>query len=1365
MKKRNVFAALLLLFSLTAYAVPGSLTYQGRIKDSQGQGLEVNGVVFEFTIMNPTGTCALYRETSNAVDMRNSTGVFDVPIGTGTKNFPAAAGFKLLDSFDNSAALSCEGGGTYTPLVDDKRVLRVQFHDGTGWKLISPDSEIRSVPFAGHAKVAQTALKLGSNVASDFVAKSSLPVCAAGEYLRHIAPSGTFVCSAPSVPGANVTGNIAGSAAGFTGSLVGDVSGTQGATSVDKIKGVTVDMTGIASGKVLKYDGSKWAPADDAGTAGSLTGLTGDVTSSGSPVATVTLADGTVATAKIVDGAVNSAKILDATIVDADIAAGAAIVDTKLATISTAGKVSGSAITSGTIAGTTAINTSGLIQTSNGFRVYQGANYVELKAPAALAGDLTFKLPDTLGSSGQVLTNNGSGNLTWSTPAVGSVTSVSASAPLASSGGATPTISLSDTVTAGTATKITYNAKGLVTGGASLVAGDIPNLTGDVTSTGGAASTKVVKIQNVGVVSTTPLTGQAFLFDGTNWGIQYFGFGQMRSTTTGNLQMPTSCSTADKTLTWSAITDTFACTTIAIANTQVSGLGTASTKNFGTSAGQLVELDGGARIPASLLPVAAGGVLVDGGNTTGAAISVGANDDHSLLLKTNNATRITVANSGNVGVGYGSPAVQLDVASKARVVDAATAYLMINGDSGNTQGDAGEVTGVLGFGSDGANTAGVPANGMTLEHLNFAGTHALAFRHYNASTMVERMRINNDGKVGIGTTAPIGTLDIVANNSSYLRIQQSSADTNAPAVAFAKSRGDITTPAAVLSGDRIMGLYGQAYHSGNAFTANIAAIQFLAAENITASAQGSSIDFGTTPIGSTTRSTRMTLGPNGYLGIGQSSPVVPLHVRSALATTATHPYRAGIIAEGEGTDVTGRIGLKTSSATESPVLLGYRSRGTIASPTTLSSGDVVLSIVGSGYDGTAWSAGANSGEMHFVTTEAHSATNHGTAILFKTIANGTNTNAETMRIDHDGEVGIGTSSPSAALDVARDQDSNTAVRVRNSHNSGTTAYASTAAESDGSAIEMVAYSTTHTGTFGTVPIADSVALRSWAGKPTSNMFVGTGSSAPLHLGIANTPRLTFATNGYTGLGTTTPNGQLDLQATGAHEIRFGSTGMSSTNKDFRIVQDNAANFTRLSTGGDTYTWMSFQMDTGFVGIGNTSPQYTLDVTGNFRITGTPYRNGGDIAWTVPSDKRLKDVTGQYQYGLKEIANLDVIRFRYKNGNAIGAETEKEFVGVLAQEVQKQIPDAVKLEKNGYLSLNSSPIFWALVNSTKELKFRCESTEQKVETHSRMIASLVEENKELKAKVKNTESEMQKLKAANDDLKARMDKIERMLLKK
>lgn len=760
----KIIARFILYFLATpAFAVPGSLTYQGRIKNTHGEALEVNGVQFEFSIMNPAGTCTIYRETSLAIDMRNSGGVFDVPIGTGTKNFPAAAGFKLLDSFDNSVPLNCESGGTYTPIADDKRLLRVQFYDGTGWRLISPDNEIRAVPFAGHAKFAQSAQKLGTNLPADFILKTDVPLCAAGQYLRHISPAGTFECSAPTVSGSNVTGNISGSSAGFTGSLAGDVSGTQGATSVDKIKGVALDMTGIASGKVLKYNGTSWVPGDDQGTTGAITSLSGDVTSTGSPTATVTLSDNSVSTNKISDGAVNSAKISDGTIVDADIASGAAIADSKLATIATAGKVSGNAITSGTIGGTTSINTSGAIQTSSGLRLYQGSNYVELKAPATLSSDFTFQLPAATGTSGQVLITDGTGILSWS----------------------------------------------------SLGAADIPNMTGDVTSTGGTANTKVEKIQGVAVSSSTPQTGQVLVHNGTQWDVQYFGFGQLRSTVTGSAQVPSSCSTADKTLTWSAVTDTFICSNIAIANTQVSGLGTASTKDFGTAAGNLVALDGSAKIPVSLLPQGAGGVIIDGGNSTASTLTVGTNDANALILKTNNSSRLTVSSLGDVYIGAGgnsnfSTSEDLTVNGNAEVHgpsgimvgSSQGLFLVTNGNTnrrmisitgaatsspestgflvlGNNRATAasGDNLGTIEFGS--ANNGSLSANrsGGRIETKlsGSGGTNGLgAYMTFSTKQdnggIQERMRITDAGAVGIGTTSPQEKLHIDAPSVGRMQV-------------------------------------------------------------------------------------------------------------------------------------------------------------------------------------------------------------------------------------------------------------------------------------------------------------------------------------------------------------------------------------------------------------------------------------------------------------------------------------------------------------------------------------------------------------------------------------------------------------------
>jgi hypothetical protein len=48
-----------------------------------------------------------------------------------------------------------------------------------------------------------------------------------------------------------------------------------------------------------------------------------------------------------------------------------------------------------------------------------GTNYVALKAPASLSADLTFTLPTADGTNGQVLSTNGSGVLSFATPASG----------------------------------------------------------------------------------------------------------------------------------------------------------------------------------------------------------------------------------------------------------------------------------------------------------------------------------------------------------------------------------------------------------------------------------------------------------------------------------------------------------------------------------------------------------------------------------------------------------------------------------------------------------------------------------------------------------------------------------------------------------------------------------------------------------------------------------------------------------------------------------------------------------------------------------------------------------------------------------
>jgi len=110
-------------------------------------------------------------------------------------------------------------------------------------------------------------------------------------------------------------------------------------------------------------------------------------------------------------------------------------------------------------------------------------------------------------------------------------------------------------------------------------------------------------------------------------------------------------------------------------------------------------------------------------------------------------------------------------------------------------------------------------------------------------------------------------------------------------------------------------------------------------------------------------------------------------------------------------------------------------------------------------------------------------------------------------------------------------------------------------------------------------------------------------------------------------------------------------------------------------------------------------------------SGGVYQGNNSSSWSTTSDQRLKKNIVDNNDGLNKITAIQVRNFEYRLPEEVDSDLESSNavsiagiqLGVIAQELQVDLPECVKQESTGVLSVDTDNLTWYLVNAIKQLK--------------------------------------------------------------
>lgn len=198
-----------------------------------------------------------------------------------------------------------------------------------------------------------------------------------------------------------------------------------------------------------------------------------------------------------------------------------------------------------------------------------------------------------------------------------------------------------------------------------------------------------------------------------------------------------------------------------------------------------------------------------------------------------------------------------------------------------------------------------------------------------------------------------------------------------------------------------------------------------------------------------------------------------------------------------------------------------------------------------------------------------------------------------------------------------------------------------------------------------------------------------------------------------------------------------------------------------------YSSSTFQSDTGYrFNLSSTRPQMIIG-PGHGAPGGASFNNtilllyankvyARQTSMTLfSSDRRAKENIIKAKYGINEIRKINTYTFNFKSD-----KTKNVQVGLIAQEVQKYIPEAVKENiYTGKLMIDFDWILFPVANAIKDVDKTLTQMNKDLMAQAKQLVSLEKHVDKLESKVRTTFEKQEKMQYKLNDTKDILNKME------